>query len=87
MCAVLWPCTPSHSQGDDAWSWRVEGQPVSVSRTVRGDPVSPTPVFLGANPGGVSYGGRTFIVEEMDRNRIAKVKIITARPADIEAKP
>ncbi|HVO98815.1 MAG TPA: hemolysin family protein [Bryobacteraceae bacterium] len=34
----------------------------------------------------VTYGTRTFIVEEMDRNRIAKVKIITARPADVEAK-
>ncbi len=39
------------------------------------------------NPGEtITYGTRTFIVEEMDRNRIAKVKIITARPADVEAK-
>jgi CBS domain containing-hemolysin-like protein len=39
------------------------------------------------NPGEtLTYGTRTFIVEEMDRNRIAKVKIITARPADVEAK-
>lgn len=34
----------------------------------------------------VTHGSRTFIVEEMDRNRIARVKIITARPADVEAK-
>jgi putative hemolysin len=40
---------------------------------------------LGYIPGpgeSVTYGARTFIVEEMDRNRIAKVKIITARTPD-----
>jgi putative hemolysin len=46
---------------------------------------------LGYIPGpgeSVTYGSRTFIVEEMDRNRIAKVKIITARaPDSIETKP
>jgi CBS domain containing-hemolysin-like protein len=30
----------------------------------------------------VTYGSRTFIVQEMDRNRITRVKIVTARPAD-----
>ncbi len=30
----------------------------------------------------VTYGSRTFIVQEMDRNRIARVKIVTGRPAD-----
>jgi len=30
----------------------------------------------------VTYGNRTFIVEEMERNRIARVKIVTARPAE-----
>ena len=45
---------------------------------------------LGYIPGpgeSVTYGSRTFIVEEMDRNRIARVKIITARPADVETSP
>jgi Protein of unknown function (DUF3500) len=45
--------------GDDAWSWRFEGHHVSVTMTVLGEAVSPTPVFLGANPGRVSYGGWT----------------------------
>ncbi len=43
---------------------------------------------LGYIPGpgeSVTYGSRTFIVEEMDRNRIARVKIITARAPDVEA--
>jgi hypothetical protein len=43
----------------DAWSWRFEGHHVSVTMTVLGDEVSPTPVFLGANPARVSYGGHT----------------------------
>jgi len=30
----------------------------------------------------VTYGDRTFIVQEMDRNRIVRVKIVTARPAE-----
>jgi len=30
----------------------------------------------------VTYGSRTFIVQEMDRNRIVRVKIITARPPE-----
>lgn len=30
----------------------------------------------------VIHGDRTFIVQEMDRNRIARVKILTARPAE-----
>jgi CBS domain containing-hemolysin-like protein len=30
----------------------------------------------------VTYGPRTFIVQEMDRNRIARVKIVSARPAE-----
>ena len=44
--------------GDDAWSWRFEGHHLSVTMTVLGDQVSPAPVFLGANPACVSYGGR-----------------------------
>ena len=44
--------------GDDAWSWRFEGHHLSVTMTVRGDQVSPAPVFLGAHPACVSYAGR-----------------------------
>jgi hypothetical protein len=44
--------------GDDVWSWRFEGHHLSVTMTIAGDKVSPAPVFLGANPACVSYGGR-----------------------------
>ncbi|MEN3615886.1 DUF3500 domain-containing protein [Plantactinospora sp. ZYX-F-223] len=43
---------------DDHWSWRFEGHHLSVTMTVAGDRVSPAPLFLGANPATVSYGGR-----------------------------
>jgi hypothetical protein len=44
--------------GDDAWSWRFEGHHLSVTMTMRGDQVSPAPVFLGAHPACVSYAGQ-----------------------------
>ena len=31
----------------------------------------------------VTYGSRTFIVQQMERNRIARVKIVSARPPDV----
>ncbi|WSN14843.1 DUF3500 domain-containing protein [Micromonospora sp. NBC_01699] len=43
---------------DDHWSWRFEGHHLSVTMTVLGDRIFPTPVFLGANPARVSYAGR-----------------------------
>ncbi len=45
-------------QDDGPWSWRFEGHHLSVSVTVTDDQVSPSPVFLGANPARVSYAGR-----------------------------
>jgi hypothetical protein len=44
--------------GDGPWSWRFEGHHLSVTMTVCGDEVSPAPVFLGANPARVAYGGQ-----------------------------
>ena len=44
--------------GDGPWSWRFEGHHLSVTMTILGDEVSPAPVFLGANPACVTYGGQ-----------------------------
>jgi Protein of unknown function (DUF3500) len=44
--------------GDGPWSWRFEGHHLSVTMTVLGDEVSPAPVFFGANPASVTYGGQ-----------------------------
>jgi Protein of unknown function (DUF3500) len=44
--------------GDQPWAWRFEGHHLSVTMTVVGDAISPSPVFLGANPGCVRYAGQ-----------------------------
>ncbi len=41
--------------------------------------------YIPAPGDSVTYGLWTFVVQQMDRNRIARVKIITARPAETEA--
>lgn len=46
---------------DDRWSWRFEGHHLSVTMTLLGDVVHPTPVFLGANPHAVTYAGRSVL--------------------------
>jgi hypothetical protein len=43
---------------DEPWGWRFEGHHLSVSMTLRGDDVSPAPVFFGANPASVGYAGQ-----------------------------
>jgi hypothetical protein len=53
-----WVSVYGRPAGDDPWSWRFEGHHLSVTMTVAGDEVSPAPVFLGANPAAVTYGGR-----------------------------
>jgi Protein of unknown function (DUF3500) len=53
-----WVSVFGDPNGDDPWSWRFEGHHLSVTMTVAGDVVSPAPVFLGANPARVSYGGQ-----------------------------
>ena len=41
--------------------------------------------YIPAPGDSITYGPRTFIVQQMDRNRIARVKIVTSRPAEAEA--
>ncbi len=53
-----WVTVFGNPAADDPWSWRFEGHHLSVTMTVRGDDVSPAPVFLGASPACVSYAGR-----------------------------
>jgi len=47
--------------GGERWAWRFEGHHLSVTMTVVDGAVSPAPVFLGANPARVTYGGRTVL--------------------------
>ncbi|MGC9666216.1 DUF3500 domain-containing protein [Planosporangium sp. 12N6] len=80
--------------GDAPWGWRFEGHHLSVTMTVDGDRIHPTPVFLGANPATVRYADhpvlRPLALEEdlaravMDAmgpdGRAAAVTADTARP-------
>lgn len=43
--------------GDERWGWRLEGHHVCLNFTIaNGDLISPTPLFLGANPAEVRHG-------------------------------
>jgi hypothetical protein len=46
---------------DDRWTWRLEGHHLSVTMTLDGDTVAPSPVFFGANPHAVRHAGRTVL--------------------------
>ena len=83
---------------DDAWGWRFEGHHLSVTMTIVGDQVVPTPVFLGANPARVEYAGRTVVrplapEEDLARALLAELTpaaraeavVATAPPADIRS--
>lgn len=84
--------------GGDPWSWRFEGHHLSVTMTVRGDEVSPAPVFLGANPACVAYGGRAVsrplpLEEDLAREALSamdlaqrSIAVVSDRaPADIRS--
>lgn len=47
--------------GSEAWSWRFEGHHLSVTATVAGGLTSVAPLFLGAHPAAISYGGAAVI--------------------------
>ncbi|HLL69622.1 MAG TPA: DUF3500 domain-containing protein [Micromonosporaceae bacterium] len=46
---------------DERWGWRFEGHHLSVTMTVVDGVVYPTPIFLGANPGAVTYAGHPMV--------------------------
>ncbi|GAA5201104.1 DUF3500 domain-containing protein [Rugosimonospora acidiphila] len=56
-----WVTVFGEPAGAGPWAWRFEGHHLSVTMTVRGDEVSPAPVFFGANPARVSYAGRDLV--------------------------
>ena len=56
-----WVVVYGDPEPDAAWTWRVEGHHLSVSMTLAGDAVSPSPVFLGANRARITYAGRDVV--------------------------
>jgi hypothetical protein len=67
--------------GDERWGWRFEGHHLSVSITVEGDEVYPTPVFLGANPATVSYQGHPVLRPLALEEEIARALLDALDPA------
>jgi hypothetical protein len=67
--------------GDEPWSWRFEGHHLSVTMTIRGDEVSPAPVFLGANPARVSYAGQAVSRPLPGEEDLARELLATLDPA------
>jgi hypothetical protein len=86
--------------GDHPWSWRFEGHHLSVSMTLADHQVSPSPVFLGANPACVSYAGRPVsrplapeedlaraLLDELGQAGRATAVVSARAPADIRSGP
>ncbi|WP_433224077.1 DUF3500 domain-containing protein [Dactylosporangium sp. CS-047395] len=82
------------------WGWRFEGHHVSVTMTLDGDAVSPTPVFLGANPLATHYRGRPVLrplgpeedlgfelLAELPESLLAQVVRKPQAPVDIYSGP
>jgi hypothetical protein len=85
---------------DAGWGWRFEGHHISVTMTLDGDTIYPTPVFFGANPNAVYYGDipvvRPLGVEEdlgyevmrsLDPAMRARVVVAPSAPPDIVSGP
>ncbi|GAA3212821.1 DUF3500 domain-containing protein [Dactylosporangium siamense] len=84
----------------ERWGWRFEGHHLSVSMTLDGDAVSPTPVFLGANPLATWYRGRPVVrplapeedlgwavLDAVPRQLLSRVVLDPAAPPDIHSGP
>jgi hypothetical protein len=67
------------SPDDEAWSWRFEGHHISITMSVVADRVSPTPVFLGANPATVRYRG-TPVVRPLALEEELARRLLTGLP-------
>jgi len=86
--------------GDAPWAWRFEGHHLSLTMTVDGSAVSPTPVFFGANPARVGFAGRDVLrplapeedvaralLDAMDPAALADAVVAEDPPADIRSGP
>jgi len=75
-----WVAVFGDPAADEVWSWRFEGHHLSVTMTVRGDEVSPAPVFLGANPARVEYAGRPVMRPLAPEEDLARELLAALRP-------
>ena len=71
--------------GEEVWAWRFEGHHLSVTMTVSGDEVFPTPVFLGANPAAVRYAGRDVVRPLAIEEDLARALLAAMSPPERQA--
>jgi hypothetical protein len=67
--------------GDGPWAWRFEGHHLSLTMTLDGDHVSPTPVFLGANPARVEHAGHVVMRPLAPEEDLARALLAEMGPA------
>jgi Protein of unknown function (DUF3500) len=65
---------------DQPWGWRFEGHHISVTMTVDGDRVYPTPVFLGANPALISYAAHPVVRPLAPEEEVARALLDALDP-------
>ncbi len=66
---------------DDVWGWRFEGHHISVTMTVLGDQIVPTPIFFGANPARTDYAGRPVVRPLAAEEDLARALLAELTPA------
>ncbi|GIJ73414.1 hypothetical protein Voc01_083310 [Virgisporangium ochraceum] len=64
----------------DMWGWRFEGHHLSVSMTLEGDRVAPTPVFLGANPARMGHAGAMVLRPLAPEEDVARALLAELEP-------
>lgn len=67
---------------DDQWGWRVEGHHLSVTMTLTGEEVSPTPLFFGARPARVSFAGRSVLHPLAAEEELARALLDAMGPVE-----
>ncbi len=78
--ADYWVAVFGDPRRDDEWGWRFEGHHVSVTMTLSGDEVSPSPVFLGANPARTDYRGMPVVRPLAPEEDIARAVLDALTP-------
>ena len=78
-----WVAVFGDPAGDEPWSWRFEGHHLSVTMTVAADDVSPSPVFVGANPACVRYAGHPVLRPLAAEEDLARALLDTVGPAAV----
>jgi Protein of unknown function (DUF3500) len=83
--ADYWVAVFGDPDSDEQWGWRFEGHHLSVTMTVDGATVSPTPVFLGANPARTDFAGRAVVRPLAPEEDLARALLDALGPAGRDA--